>query len=754
MGKYRYVIILLLFGKLMFSQNGAVSLARPDSGNPVPPPPPYIYESQVKPPKMEPMGSSVMKPTLGLGIGMMSFYGDVKPKAYFQNPSVARLGYDITLSQKLNDYLTVNLYGLFGKVGVTEDRTNRNWNFESQITLGGLNLQYNFDQLLPKNRNVDPIIMLGFESFNFVSKTDMYDKNGNKYYYWSDGSIKNVANQNDPNAVNIVRDYKYETDIRELNLDNFGKYSEYSFAIPVGIGAVFHLSERVDLKLHTTMHFTFTDYIDGITNKSLGNRQGNSKNDNFMMTGFSLHWDLLGPKVPVDTLGKDWFNNVDFAALENADSDGDGVRDTMDRCPGTPPGVPVDGKGCPFDNDGDGVPDFADKELDSKPMAVVDMNGVTVPDSIVKKHYEQFYDSTNQFAEVIYHFHGEYGRGVAPTEQLVKETHTSDGTFVPSEYLVLLGTYKSGLPPETMAKFLSIRDIETTPLADSTIAYTVGHYKTFAEAQSRKKLSVKGGMNDAKVVYKKDGKFIEATSDMAPTTIAKNNKGSEGTNPKNTGKQNGKYLPDGTNVEDSLQIANTKGVVFRIQLGAYKRRISKAVFGNAGKTLEARTEDGLYKYMTGSYATFNEAAKAKVDLALKGYGGAFITAYKDGKRVTLTSVGATPSGKSGLKENVNEVEKPVTAVSKKSVVFKVQVGVFKNEPPADKQAKYKEIKGGVQQETTSTGLIRYTTGSTNDYAEAQKIKNKMKALGIDDAFVIAFFNGQYITIQEALEISK
>ena len=43
------------------------------------------------------------------------------------------------------------------------------------------------------------------------------------------------------------------------------------------------------------------------------------------------------------------------------DSDGDGVYDPADQCPGTPKGVPVDSKGCPFDTDGDGVYDYLDQ---------------------------------------------------------------------------------------------------------------------------------------------------------------------------------------------------------------------------------------------------------------------------------------------------------------------------------------------------------------------------------------------------------
>lgn len=43
------------------------------------------------------------------------------------------------------------------------------------------------------------------------------------------------------------------------------------------------------------------------------------------------------------------------------DSDGDGVIDANDQCPGTPAGVAVDAVGCPLDSDNDGVPDYQDQ---------------------------------------------------------------------------------------------------------------------------------------------------------------------------------------------------------------------------------------------------------------------------------------------------------------------------------------------------------------------------------------------------------
>ena len=57
------------------------------------------------------------------------------------------------------------------------------------------------------------------------------------------------------------------------------------------------------------------------------------------------------------------------------DSDGDGVTDPNDRCPNTPPGVPVDANGCPLDQDGDGVPDYLDECPGTIAGAAVDAEG-------------------------------------------------------------------------------------------------------------------------------------------------------------------------------------------------------------------------------------------------------------------------------------------------------------------------------------------------------------------------------------------
>lgn len=58
-----------------------------------------------------------------------------------------------------------------------------------------------------------------------------------------------------------------------------------------------------------------------------------------------------------------WVDRAGVAPQElvSADSDGDGVIDEHDMCPGTPPGVTVDDRGCPLDDDKDGVPNHRDE---------------------------------------------------------------------------------------------------------------------------------------------------------------------------------------------------------------------------------------------------------------------------------------------------------------------------------------------------------------------------------------------------------
>lgn len=74
------------------------------------------------------------------------------------------------------------------------------------------------------------------------------------------------------------------------------------------------------------------------------------------------------------------------------DTDGDGVADGFDKCPGTPAGVAVDRDGCPLDSDGDGVYDYLDKCPGTAFGVKVDKDGcppVTPSVPVVKEMVEK-----------------------------------------------------------------------------------------------------------------------------------------------------------------------------------------------------------------------------------------------------------------------------------------------------------------------------------------------------------------------------
>jgi len=108
---------------------------------------------------------------------------------------------------------------------------------------------------------------------------------------------------------------------------------------------------------------------------------------------------VLGTKDYLDDIKSGSSNDMFVSATagisyyfgRSADTDGDGVPNSDDACPGTPTGVKVDEFGCPLDADKDGVPDYLDKCPNTPAGATVDANGCQfdadadgVPDNLDK----------------------------------------------------------------------------------------------------------------------------------------------------------------------------------------------------------------------------------------------------------------------------------------------------------------------------------------------------------------------------------
>lgn len=679
----------------------------------------------------------VFKPTIGIGTGMFSYFGDLYDKNLV-NFQVSRIGFDLSIHQPLTPWLNIGFYTLFGKLGANERLITRNVNFESQIRVGGVHFEYNFGNFFHTKRNILPWISVGFESFEFLSKTDLFDATGNRYHYWSDGSIRNMA-EDDPFAGQssfLQRDYTYETDVRNQNSNDFGRYSERSFAVPVGAGFTMLISERWTVNLGTTFHFSFTDYVDGVTSESTGDRQGNAKNDHYVMTSLGLRYNLNGKdEEEIDSLPT---NDSLYLAFNDDDYDEDGIFDLSDSCALTPKGISVDLHGCPLDDDIDNTADYRDKELESSRSFVTDENGIALTDSIILKRWNLYNDSTGEYHAI---------NEVVRTQQNL----AGSGAAARNVYMVSLGTFNGTISNDQMMRFLSVPDIGTHILYDSSTAYTAGRFYDLVEAEKRRKALEAQGFTTPTIVYKTaDGKLVEVKG-----LVNNGNNGNNANNGNNNGNNsnNVNNNNNGNNGNAVVPIPNDTGLVFRVQVGAFAKPVSKYSFTDVPNLLVLKTEDGLYKYVSGSYRNFQEASDARAQLLVKGYSGAFIVAYKKGKRIALEDAGAIYVKQE--KTIVDTVKTPVivTPENKTNVEFKIQLGVFKNEPPTEQKAKLDKVVG-LQKTLTKAGLMRYTVGNTPDYKAITALRDKMRAEGFPDCFIIAFFNGEQISVNEAIELSK
>lgn len=327
------------------------------------------------------------KPLLWFGLGSLSYYGDVRD-VYSKNPVVGRMPFTAGISRKLSPFLSGDFFILKGNMSGLERNNGRNFNFLTNFFIGGASITYNFYHLLKKpdiflpleeQRVLIPFLSVGIETMNFNSKTDLKDANGNLYYYWSDGTIRNVEEspQNEMNSVVLKRDYTYETDLRELDLDGLGKYNLSTLGIPIGFGFDLYLNKRVSLRVGATYHMMFKDLIDNVSSAGEGLRKGDSKNDKFLYTYVGIKFDIFSSEKIID-LGALDLSGIDFTKFDKADEDGDGVIDLWDESPETPPGVSVDSKGRPIDDDHDGIPSFKDDEINSADTAKVGTDGVTL----------------------------------------------------------------------------------------------------------------------------------------------------------------------------------------------------------------------------------------------------------------------------------------------------------------------------------------------------------------------------------------
>jgi opacity protein-like surface antigen len=350
------------------------------------------------------------------GVGVLSYFGELNEQRNYSLYSSIRPGFHLDFEKKLSGVFGVSFNGMMGSLAHSQrsDIPEFNRNFQSSIMQFGLNVIIHLDNdyVIKSQSPFSPYIGLGVGYTMFETYTDLQGDGGVPYNYWDDGSIRNMP-QTDSTiliADMMQRNYDYETKVG----------SGGALVFPLTFGFKWKLTQNVESRIAASYVLTMTKDLDGINL--------NGRNDSYLYTSFSIGYTFYKQDKKVD----DYYKDVDFEALGAIDSDGDGVPDIDDRCPGTPKGVKVDKYGCPVDSDGDGVPDYLDKEPGTKKGVQVDKHGRELTDQrlaeIEKEREEMLVERQQRFAD-------------APSmETLTKmdtERKPSSGSSIPARFKVV-----------------------------------------------------------------------------------------------------------------------------------------------------------------------------------------------------------------------------------------------------------------------------------------------------------------------------
>lgn len=234
---------------------------------------------------------SIPLPTVSVNVGFNYAFADVELGSV---SPFRQLGYQLTITQRVAKFLNASFELYTGSVYGEEQRGLTNLNYRTSIVSPRIGIEYNFYPLLKpdsKGRQlIRPYIGFGVGLVYFRSKGDLQDESGNGYNYWSDGLIyaEQEGTVNQSEATLLERDFEYETDLRDANLDNFGKYSQTAFSLPINAGIRFQISKNVGVNAAFAYVLNFTDLIDNSSSESVGTRQGSSNFDNHLFGSIGL----------------------------------------------------------------------------------------------------------------------------------------------------------------------------------------------------------------------------------------------------------------------------------------------------------------------------------------------------------------------------------------------------------------------------------------------------------------------------------
>jgi len=226
-----------------------------------------------------------------------------------------------------------------------------------------------------------------------------------------------------------------------------------------------------------------------------------------------------------------------------------------------------------------------------------------------------------------------------------------------------------------------------------------------------------------------------------------------------------------------LNVKAPKGLVYRVQVGAFRKPIPQNLYSSFNPVSGELSPNGLTLYMAGYFNNAKNAVTARKQIQQLGYSDAFVVAYCDGEKITLGEARILESKgeciplnstnfileianntKEALKEqksietkpsNQNTTSNEPLLQASQKLFYTVQIAVYNQ--LINEKVKFPALNE-IATTKISTGQIRYSTGRFSDLNSAKERKDKAIQSGIKDAFIVAYFKGDRITIAAAKDL--
>ena len=542
-----------------------------------------------------------------------------------------------------------------------------------------------------------------------------------------------------------VQNINYKT----LNPEISSQYSqkESGFVIPVGAGLSLRMTDRISLE--SSVNFVLSQVDIDKTTEEL--------NDNYAFFNFSVSYDLFTPKPSeLDYLKEKYYSDVNFEKLDLSDQDGDLVLDVNDFCPETPAGVKVDESGCPLDSDNDGIADYLDKEKNSLSGAIVNEKGETLKEDQFKSKYEQGEVASREFAN--FYNESEISRddfksinayliAKANAFNNLYDTQSSKDKELGLRYKIQLAVYNDGVPARMINRLLSLEDLESFTENNGNVIYAVGSYLTIDDALGREFELEQRGFNNLTILEYENGNISIYTppSAIEEPVVEESN---ETLTPIDSSNISNDEKED---IIQTLPQANIESTVYRVQIGAFNIKLSEKIFEGVDNVVSFKGNDGLVRYMTGSFNNYSDAINYRSQMRSRGFDDAFVVTFKDGKRVPLSksiSKKNTAKKSKATTKKIMEVEKKKEKIN--DLLFFVQIGVFPEILSASDLSMMSEINNVRKQPSGS--FYKYFSENFQEYSSAASKLQMIKSIGFSDAFIISTLNGKEISLEKALEL--